>query len=77
MQGSVSDAEPMGGSDQSAGRGGASSTFPSLVLHNVGVRKLRLALTAVAVAIGVVTVVSLGVVTSSLESSELAIMQTG
>jgi hypothetical protein len=52
-------------------------TFLALVLHNVGVRKLRLALTALAVAIGVVTVVSLGVVTSSLESSELAIMQTG
>jgi putative ABC transport system permease protein len=42
-------------------------TFLALVLHNVRVRKLRLALTALAVAIGVVTVVSLGVVTSSLE----------
>jgi putative ABC transport system permease protein len=52
-------------------------TFLALVLHNVGVKKLRLALTALAVAIGVVTVVALGVVTSSLESSELAIMQTG
>ncbi|MFI5041967.1 MAG: ABC transporter permease, partial [Acidimicrobiales bacterium] len=46
-------------------------------LHNVAVKKLRLALTALAIAIAVVTVVSLGVVTSSLESSELAIMQTG
>jgi len=52
-------------------------TFAGLVLHNVGVKKLRLALTALAVAIGVVTVVSLGVVTSSLEKSQLAIMQTG
>jgi len=52
-------------------------TFTRLVLHNVGVKKLRLALTALAVAIGVVTVVSLGVVTSSLKTSELAIMQTG
>jgi putative ABC transport system permease protein len=52
-------------------------TLVSLVLHNVAVKKLRLALTALAVAIGVVTVVSLGVVTSSLETSELAILQTG
>jgi len=52
-------------------------TFLRLVVHNVGVKKLRLALTALAVAIGVVTVVSLGVVTSSLETSELAIMRTG
>ncbi len=52
-------------------------TFLTLVLHNVAVKKLRLALTALAIAIGVVTVVSLGVVTSSLETSELAIMQTG
>ena len=52
-------------------------TFTRLVLHNVGVKKLRLALTALAVAIGVVTVVSLGVVTSSLKTSELGIMQTG
>ena len=52
-------------------------TFTRLVLHNVGVKKLRLALTALAVAIGVVTVVSLGVVTSSLKTSELAIMQPG
>ena len=52
-------------------------TFVRLVFHNVGVKKLRLALTALAVAIGVVTVVSLGVVTSSLKESELAIVQTG
>jgi len=52
-------------------------TLLTLVLHNVRVKKLRLALTALAVAIGVVTVVSLGVVTSSLKTSELAIMQTG
>jgi putative ABC transport system permease protein len=52
-------------------------TFVMLVWHNVGVRKLRLALTTLAVAIGVVTVVSLGVVTHSLESSDLAILATG
>jgi putative ABC transport system permease protein len=52
-------------------------TFVSLVVHNVAVKKLRLALTALAVAIGVLTVVSLGVVTHSLESSDLAILATG
>ena len=36
-------------------------SFGALIVHNVTVRKLRLALTALAVAIGVVTVVSLGV----------------
>jgi len=52
-------------------------TFVGLVVHNVGVKRLRLALTSLAIAIGVVTVVALGVVTASLESSALAIMQTG
>ncbi len=52
-------------------------TFVTLVLHNVGVKKVRLAFTALAVAIGVMAVVALGVLTSSLETSELAIMQTG
>jgi putative ABC transport system permease protein len=52
-------------------------TFVSLVVHNVWVKKLRFALTALAVAIGVLAVVALGVVTHSLESSQLAIVQTG
>lgn len=52
-------------------------TFVRLIFHNVGVKRLRLALTSLAIAIGVVTVVSLGVVTASLETSALAIMQTG
>jgi len=52
-------------------------TLPGLVLHNVGVKKLRLALTALAVAIGVMTVVTFNVVNHSLRETELAIMQTG
>ena len=52
-------------------------SFVTLVLHNVGVKKVRLAFTALAIAIGVTAVVALGVVTSSLETSELSIMQTG
>src|SRR6185312_12448997 len=51
--------------------------LPGLVLHNVGVKKLRLALTALAVAIGVMTVVTFNVVNHSLRETELAIMQTG
>src|SRR5579872_789928 len=51
--------------------------FVTLVLHNVAVKKVRLAFTALAIAIGVTAVVALGVVTSSLETSELSIMQTG
>lgn len=52
-------------------------SFVALIVHNVAVKKVRLALTALAIAIGVLSVVSLGVVTHSLESSALAIMQTG
>ena len=52
-------------------------TLPGLVLHNVGVKKLRLALAALAVAIGVMTVVTFSVVSHSLRETELAIMQTG
>jgi putative ABC transport system permease protein len=52
-------------------------TFLDLVLHNVGVRKLRLALTSLAVAIGVMTVVTFSIVNHSLRSSALAIMQAG
>ena len=52
-------------------------SFATLILHNVTVKKLRLALTALAVAIGVLAVVSLGVVTHSLETSDLALLKTG
>lgn len=52
-------------------------SFLRLVLHNVTVKPLRLALTSLAVAIGVLTVVSLAVVTRSVETSALAILQTG
>ncbi len=52
-------------------------SFAALILHNITVRKLRLALTSLAVAIGVLTVVSLGVVTHSIQASDLALLQTG
>src|SRR2546423_14868265 len=47
------------------------------MLHNILVRKVRVGLTAVAVAIGVMTVVTLGVVTSSLRTTAVAILTTG
>ena len=52
-------------------------TFFALIRHNVSVKKLRLALTSLAVAIGVLAVVSLGVVTHSLQSTDLALLKTG
>jgi putative ABC transport system permease protein len=58
-------------------RKGSSLTFPSLVFINVGAKKLRLAFTALAIAIGVVAVVSLAVLTKGLETSDFAIMQMG
>ena len=52
-------------------------SFLSLILHNVSVKKLRLTLTSLAVAIGVLAVVSLGVVTHSLQTTDLALLKTG
>lgn len=56
-------------------RGGL--TFPRLVLHNIGVKPLRLALASLAVAIGVMTVVTFSIVNHSLRNTALSIMQTG
>ncbi len=58
-------------------RGGSSLGFASLVITNVRAKKIRLALTVLAIAIGVMTVVSLVVLTASLRTSDLAIMQMG
>jgi putative ABC transport system permease protein len=52
-------------------------SFLALIVHNVTARKVRLTLTSLAVAIGVLTVVSLGVVTQSLQTSDLALLQIG
>ncbi|HEX2904903.1 MAG TPA: ABC transporter permease [Jatrophihabitans sp.] len=56
---------------------GRGLSFLGLVLHNVTVAKLRLAFTLLAVAIGVMTVVTFNIVNHSLRATELAIMQTG
>jgi putative ABC transport system permease protein len=52
-------------------------TFLGLIAHNLWTKKLRTVLTALAVAIGVLTVVTLSVVTDSLRSSAAAVLQTG
>jgi putative ABC transport system permease protein len=52
-------------------------SFVSLILRSVFTRKVRTALTAVAVALGVGTVVTLGVVTHSLRQTAIGVLQTG
>lgn len=52
-------------------------SFIGLIVHNLWARKVRTALTAVAVAVGVATVVTLGVVTHSLRTSAAAVLKTG
>jgi len=52
-------------------------SFVGLILYNVGARRLRAALTATAVAIGVMAVIALGTLTSSLEESATGILKVG
>jgi putative ABC transport system permease protein len=52
-------------------------SFIGLILRSVYTRKVRTALTAVAVALGVGTVVTLGVVTHSLRQTAIGVLQTG
>jgi putative ABC transport system permease protein len=52
-------------------------SFAALIVHNVTVKKLRLALTALAVSVGVLAVVSLGVLAESVKASDLALLRTG
>ena len=52
-------------------------TFVGLIMRNIGSRPLRAALTASAVAIGVMAVVALGVLTTSLKESATQILDVG
>jgi putative ABC transport system permease protein len=52
-------------------------TFGGLVLHNIGRRRLRAVVTALAVAIGITAVLGLGVLTSSLRRTAIAVLRTG
>ena len=52
-------------------------TFVGLILRNIRSRPLRAALTAAAVAIGVMAVVALGVLTSSLTETATQVLEVG
>ena len=52
-------------------------SFLSLMLRNLRARRIRVGLSAVAVAVGVMTVVTIGIVTSSLRSTAVSILSTG
>lgn len=52
-------------------------TFLGLMIHNVLAHKLRAALTAFSVAIGVMAVLTLGVLTTSLKSAAIEILDVG
>jgi putative ABC transport system permease protein len=52
-------------------------TFLGLIVHNLWTKRLRTVLTSLAVAIGVLTVVTLSVVTQSLRGSAAAVLPTG
>jgi len=52
-------------------------SFAGLVVHNLSTRRVRTILTALAVAISVMAVVTLGIVTESLKSSAAEVLATG
>jgi len=52
-------------------------SFVGLILHNIGARRLRAALTASAVAIGVMAVIALGTLTVSLKEAATGILKVG
>lgn len=52
-------------------------SFLRLILHNIAARRLRAALTAGAVAIGVMAVIALGTLTVSLKDSATGILKVG
>jgi putative ABC transport system permease protein len=51
--------------------------FPELILQNVYTRKTRSLLTGFAISVSIMTVVTMGVLTSSLRQSAISILRTG
>jgi len=51
--------------------------FLALTIHNVATRKVRASLTVFAIAISIMTVVTMGVLTHSLRRSAISILRTG
>jgi putative ABC transport system permease protein len=58
-------------------RGREDLSFAELVWQNVVSRKVRVALTALAVAVAIMTVVALGVLTHSLRRTAISVLRTG
>lgn len=52
-------------------------SFFSLIVHDVWVKKVRSVLTALAIGIGVMTVVALGLVTSSIRTTAAGVLEVG
>ena len=52
-------------------------SFSWLILHDVLVKRVRSALTAFAIAVGVMTVVALGIVTDSVRTTAAGVLQVG
>src|SRR5689334_16665974 len=52
-------------------------SFVWLIGHNITVKKVRSILTAFAIAIGVMTVVALGIVTESVRNTAAGVLQVG
>ena len=52
-------------------------SFAWLIFHDVGVKRVRSALTALAIAVGVMTVVALGIVTDSVRTTAAGVLQVG
>ena len=52
-------------------------SFAWLIVHNVWMKRVRSLLTALAVSVAVVTVLTLGIVTDSIRTSAAGILQVG
>jgi len=70
-------AEPDAHRHTSVGDGVRPRSFVRLIAHNLATRRARTILTAAAVAISVMAIVTLNVVTQSLQESAASVLQTG
>jgi hypothetical protein len=52
-------------------------SFLALIAHNVSTKKVRSALTAIAVSLGIMTVIALSLLTHSLRQTAVSVLRTG
>ena len=69
--------EVLTGQAKAVGGKPRSLSFFRLIVHNLATRRVRTILTAAAVAISVMAIVTLSVVTTSLQRSAASVLQTG